>query len=195
MFSKHGWQVVKNIDDADLVQFTGGGDVDPSLYGEEDHPTLRKQHDGDDFEMDIYLKTMQKGKPMAGICRGGQLLHVLCGGRLVQHADNHSSNGHEAFSRHLQEDYSIMVSSTHHQMMADFDAGDVLLYTPQLAKIKQGFVDGDIYNHDNSHGIDIEAMLHPEYNTLSFQPLPEFELDYNNECTDTSFKFLKLLEY
>ena len=31
-------KLVDNIEDADIVLFTGGEDVDPSIYGQEKHP-------------------------------------------------------------------------------------------------------------------------------------------------------------
>ncbi|UCW44423.1 hypothetical protein [Pseudomonas phage PPAT] len=40
MFGKMGWEVVgiKDFFNADLIQFTGGSDVTPMLYGESLHP-------------------------------------------------------------------------------------------------------------------------------------------------------------
>ena len=40
MFNRHSdYVVVDHIEDADMLQFTGGSDVTPSLYGEKAHPT------------------------------------------------------------------------------------------------------------------------------------------------------------
>ncbi len=34
MFVRSGWTISKTIKDADLIQFTGGLDMNPKLYGE-----------------------------------------------------------------------------------------------------------------------------------------------------------------
>ena len=38
MFEGEGWEVVDCFSKADLIQFTGGADVSPALYGESTHP-------------------------------------------------------------------------------------------------------------------------------------------------------------
>lgn len=64
---------------------TGGGDIDPVLYGEERHPTFEDAEPGrDEFELDLARRAMDAGLPTLAVCRGAQVLNVSAGGTLVQ---------------------------------------------------------------------------------------------------------------
>lgn len=64
---------------------TGGGDIDPVLYGEERHPTVEDAEPGrDEFELDLARRAMDADLPTLAICRGAQVLNVSAGGTLVQ---------------------------------------------------------------------------------------------------------------
>jgi putative glutamine amidotransferase len=70
---------------ADGILLAGGGDVDPSRYGEAPHPTLtRVEPARDEFELCLASLARQRGVPLLGICRGAQVIGVAGGGRLVQ---------------------------------------------------------------------------------------------------------------
>ena len=65
--------------------FSGGEDIEPARYGEEKipqcgAPALRR--DACDFA--VFRKALATGKPILGICRGGQLINVALGGTLWQ---------------------------------------------------------------------------------------------------------------
>jgi putative glutamine amidotransferase len=66
----------------DGVLLTGGGDVDPSLYGGDPNTTLRVHRLRDDFEIALIHKAKLRGLPILGICRGCQILNVALGGTL-----------------------------------------------------------------------------------------------------------------
>jgi putative glutamine amidotransferase len=67
------------------LMLTGGGDVDPALYGEAAHPTFQPSEDGRDaYEMALVRAAAEAGLPIFAICRGMQLLNVAFGGTLVQ---------------------------------------------------------------------------------------------------------------
>lgn len=79
--------IAQYTDIVDGLLFSGGDDVDPASYGEEqiwgcgDVSPLR-----DDFEIKL-LRTMLERhpeKPILGICRGEQVLNVAMGGTLYQ---------------------------------------------------------------------------------------------------------------
>jgi putative glutamine amidotransferase len=64
---------------------TGGGDVDPVLYGEDRHPTVDDAEPGrDEFEIDLARRAIEADLPLLAICRGAQVLNVAAGGTLVQ---------------------------------------------------------------------------------------------------------------
>ena len=69
----------------DGILLTGGGDVDPDLYGEARHATFDAAESGrDDFEIALTRAAIAAGAPYLAICRGMQLLNVAMGGTLIQ---------------------------------------------------------------------------------------------------------------
>ena len=69
----------------DGLMLTGGGDVDPALYGETPHATFEAAEPGrDQFEIGLVKLARQRQLPLFAICRGIQVLNVACGGTLVQ---------------------------------------------------------------------------------------------------------------
>jgi putative glutamine amidotransferase len=75
----------KVLEEIDGVLLTGGGDVDPVLYGQDRDPTIDDAEPGrDEFEIDLVRRAMAADVPVLGICRGTQVLNVAAGGTLVQ---------------------------------------------------------------------------------------------------------------
>jgi len=75
-------QILSRVDGLVL---TGGGDVDPKLYGEARHDTFQAAETGrDDFEIALARAAIARGIPLLAICRGMQVLNVAMGGTLVQ---------------------------------------------------------------------------------------------------------------
>ena len=73
------------LDGLDGLMLTGGGDVDPMLYGETPHATLDPAEPGrDQFELGLVALARDRQLPIFAICRGIQVLNVACGGTLVQ---------------------------------------------------------------------------------------------------------------
>ena len=73
------------VNELDGLLLSGGGDVDPVLYGEERHPSVDEAEPGrDEFEIDLARRAMDANLPMLAICRGAQVLNVAAGGTLVQ---------------------------------------------------------------------------------------------------------------
>ena len=69
----------------DGVLLSGGGDIDPAIYGEEIHPaTCDIEADRDRVELALARWVVEKEKPFLAICRGIQVLNVALGGSLVQ---------------------------------------------------------------------------------------------------------------
>ena len=183
MFLRQGWQLVDYIDESiTLIQFTGGEDVDPSYYQETKHPRTYSNPRRDAAEAAIYHEWVGK-VPMAGICRGGQFLNVMNGGKMWQHVNNHAISGtHEAFC-HITEEF-VQVTSTHHQMMRPAPHGKLLL-TAELATTKETadeMIEGV--------GLDAEAIYYGNTQCLCFQPHPEY-VSINHECQKLYFEYLQ----
>lgn len=68
--------LVDNIEDADIVLFTGGEDVDPSMYKKEKHPRTFSNIKRDEEEMKIF-KSIKPHQLALGICRGLKLWLTL----------------------------------------------------------------------------------------------------------------------
>jgi len=64
----------------DGVLLTGGGDVDPNLYGGDPNTTMLVHRLRDDFEIALIREARRRGLPILGICRGCQILNVALGG-------------------------------------------------------------------------------------------------------------------
>jgi len=71
---------------SDGVLIQGGGDIDPSRYGETQRTDtvygIVEAHD--DFEIAILREAVRLNKPVLAICRGIQVLNVALGGTLHQ---------------------------------------------------------------------------------------------------------------
>lgn len=187
MFLRQGWTIVNYIDEnIDLIQFTGGEDVDPSYYGEARHPRTYSNPKRDAAEAAIFNE-WRGVVNMAGICRGGQFLNVMSGGKMWQHVNNHAISGtHEAFD--VASGQSLQVTSTHHQMMSPSDEADVLL-TASLASTKQTA----IAQFDGFLWPDYEAVYYPNTRSFCFQPHPEY-LPIDHDCQAYYFNFLKTMK-
>lgn len=79
----------------DGLLLTGGGDVDPRLYGEKPHQQVYGVSEVRDYtEWSALDEAARLGVPVFGICRGSQLMAVHNGGRLRQHILGHRSTRH-----------------------------------------------------------------------------------------------------
>lgn len=69
----------------DGLLLTGGGDIDPILFGEEPHQKLGSiTPERDAFEVAIVKEMLLRNKPILGICRGAQILNIAIGGDMFQ---------------------------------------------------------------------------------------------------------------
>ncbi|MFJ8474160.1 gamma-glutamyl-gamma-aminobutyrate hydrolase family protein [Kitasatospora sp. NPDC094011] len=70
----------------DALVIAGGPDIDPAYYGEPAHPLADVDSPARDaWEVALLRGALAAGMPVLGICRGMQVLNVVCGGTLVQH--------------------------------------------------------------------------------------------------------------
>ncbi|MGZ2362266.1 gamma-glutamyl-gamma-aminobutyrate hydrolase family protein [Streptomyces sp. 372A] len=78
----------------DAVVVAGGPDVDPARYGAGRDPrTGPPAPERDVWETALIGAALESGTPLLGVCRGMQLLNVVCGGTLTQHLDGHGGPG------------------------------------------------------------------------------------------------------
>jgi putative glutamine amidotransferase len=119
---------------------TGGGDVNPKLYGETPHGKTEGADDvRDEFELELLERAIRLDLPVLAICRGMQLLNVYCGGKLIQHIPGHSApRKREAHAveiapgtrlRTLVGTGPLSVNSRHHQAAGPVAPGLVVSAT------------------------------------------------------------------
>jgi putative glutamine amidotransferase len=75
------------LDLVDGLILAGGGDIAPAAYGGEPHETIYKvSEERDQFEFALARAALARpGLPLLCICRGMQVLNVVCGGTLHVH--------------------------------------------------------------------------------------------------------------
>ena len=112
----------------------GGGDVHPSLYGQELRGSEDIDRERDRREMEAVDLFLALGRPILGICRGVQVINVCFGGTLHQDIPGHSRiDGVDRLHATRTEDpllrelygESFTVNSSHHQAV-DVPGRDLL---------------------------------------------------------------------
>ena len=164
-----GWDIVEP-EVADVIVFTGGADVSPHLYDEDNvasHTSRRRDdnciHLFNDFNV-----------PRIGICRGAQFLNVFSGGRMWQDVDGHTRSHLVKDTRTLRE---YFCTSTHHQMMRPSpDAAIIGVATTPLSTYRLGATELERFRSTG-----IEVLYYEHTNSLCFQPHPEYS--GHPECT------------
>lgn len=180
MFLSRNWDVVDTLANADLVCFLGGEDVTPSLYDE----TNLASHCNwmrDVEEMAIWDEIRELNLPTVGICRGGQFLNVMNGGKMYQDVDGHCYGNHDVIVAGI----SYNCTSTHHQMMRASEFGSVIGYAQKSTTRMR---DDGTYVYTDS--FDQEVVWYPEDRSLCFQPHPE----YNGKKDQTEDLFFDLIK-
>ena len=85
--------VEETLEALDGIIFSGGADLDPSIYGADPHPeTDAPQARRDAGELALLRSALERDMPVLAICRGFQLLNVARGGDLVQHLPEEVGN-------------------------------------------------------------------------------------------------------
>jgi len=122
--------------------FPGGGDINPTHYGGDDHDAnYGISHERDHFELELARAALERGLPVVCVCRGMQLLNVALGGDLVAHIPDvygtsvvHRTPDVQAIPHavsiapgsHLERVYrttTATVQSVHHQAVGRLGAG------------------------------------------------------------------------
>ncbi|MGE5529831.1 MAG: gamma-glutamyl-gamma-aminobutyrate hydrolase family protein [Patescibacteria group bacterium] len=75
---------------------SGGGDLEPGLYGQDRHPaTGEADPPRDQAELRLARSAVAQSRPILAICRGIQVLNVALGGDLVQDLPSAGYAGHD----------------------------------------------------------------------------------------------------
>lgn len=151
-------QLVDKLEDAQLVVFTGGEDVTPSLYGCKKHRTTYSNLKRDQDEQAVFNKVDPKKQVCLGICRGSQFLCVMNGGKLVQNVSSHATG----FTHGITDGNKIyQITSTHHQMQYPFGLKNEdydLLFTSY--GVESDFYEGEGIDPYAVHSREPEIVLY-----------------------------------
>jgi putative glutamine amidotransferase len=153
-----------------LVLFTGGSDVDPSLYDETSpHGFCSSNRKRDIRERIIFRRALNAGIKMTGICRGCQFLNVMAGGKLIHHLDNHAIWGaHYVICS--KDNRVIKVNSMHHQMVIPPPDGYIIAWCPEKRSHRY-YGDKDLLV--KWPGPEIEGVYFPKIQACAVQWHPE----------------------
>ena len=129
---------VDKLEEANVVIFTGGEDVTPSIYGCKKHPRTYCNKFRDEEEKKIF-EQIKENQLVLGICRGSQFLCAMNGGYLVQHCSNHAiGKTHEITNGTM----GYQITSTHHQMQYPYNLDkqdyDVLYWASPMSEFWEG---------------------------------------------------------
>ena len=184
--------VEETLEALDGIVFSGGGDLNPTLYGAEPHDeTDRPMPWRDEAEVRMLEAALARDMPVLAICRGSQLLNIVRGGDLVQHLPEvvgHEKHKHEpgAYSDHdvrVARDSRLgallgehaPVKSHHHQGMGRIGEG-----LREVAWAEDGVVEG---LEDTQRRFALGVLWHPEEDEDSalFRGLVEEARRYRDE--------------
>lgn len=183
MFKQRNHEIVRSLDDAEVLCLTGGADIDPNLYGEAPMAGTYFNRSRDDFEVRCFERAQELGLFIFGICRGGQLANVLSGGKLWQHIEGHP---YEHTIQDVETGQSIISSSIHHQMFRPAPDA-VIVATCNHATFKVAEHDRWQSTTDGSND-DVEVCWYPKTRSLCIQGHPEVGPD---AFTDYSFELME----
>jgi putative glutamine amidotransferase len=130
---------VELVTAVDGLVLTGGGDLDPSCYGEDAvEQVYGVDRERDDFEFALLAAAESRRIPVLAICRGLQLVNVSRAGTLIQHVEDHelhwqtipSHEGAHMVTVHpgsglarMVGPEELLVNSYHHQAIGRLGAG------------------------------------------------------------------------
>jgi len=187
--------VADALEGIDGLMLTGGGDIEPSRYGEPPSPLLTDvEPDRDRFELALVAEARKRDLPMLAICRGIQVLNVACGGSLIQDIASEQTGPQEhnlkvppnqPFSRahEIWVEKDSLLANLMKERLNDADTVDVNSRHHQAVKrVAPGFKvsatapDGVIEAiEDPSAAFCLGVQWHPEnfWRTGEFRPLFE----------------------
>lgn len=176
LWTTRGYELVKDIQDSDIVCWLGGADINPKLYGEKKCGASYWDDEQDRYELKMLDLAGDRFK--VGICRGAQLLNCIPNkGSLWQHTD-----GHSAFHkvRDVLTDTVYTINSIHHQQLRLTDKAELVAYTNiSTHKECEKFTWYKGQNHPIAEeplaDKDVEAAFYPETKSLLIQWHPEID--------------------
>jgi putative glutamine amidotransferase len=156
-------EVGRRLAYADAVLLPGGGDLDPSTYGQtiESDDVYDVDSEQDAFDLAVARWALDAGVPLLAVCRGWQVVNVALGGDLQQHmAEPHRHVVHDVAVDPGSRLASVVGATTaascyHHQRVARLGEGLV-----PVAHAADGTVEGA--ELPDARGWFLAVQWHPE---------------------------------
>lgn len=152
---------------------TGGRDIDPIHYGEEEHETTDIDFERDELELPLCKQAMEENLPVFGICRGIQIMNVAIGSSLHQDIpsqftdhlthkiiENTDDSWHDiqiqpdSLLNQITGETTTEVNSRHHQSLKVIGEGFTV-----TAQSKDGIIEAI---EDTSKRFMLGVQYHPE---------------------------------
>lgn len=170
MFARAGCKAAMTSDEADLVVFLGGEDINPELYGENKHAHTFFNVKRDEREVELFNKCVENKIPMFGICRGMQFIHAMSGGKLYQHVRGHANGDHMIID--IETGDEMLASSMHHQMCIKNPSIIPLAYARKGTTTTATYEEAGRATYDEDHK-DLEAAVYLSQRAIAVQGHPE----------------------
>ncbi len=159
----------------DGLVLSGGGDIDPLLFGQEPHQNLGSvDRVRDEMELQLTQKALDQDLPILAICRGIQMLNVAAGGTIYQDIAaempqptlRHSQSGAGWYASHtidiisesrlfqIFDSPTARVNSFHHQAVREIGEGFIA-----TAKAKDNVIEAI---ESPTHRFALGVQYHPE---------------------------------
>lgn len=149
---KHDW---------DGLLLTGGGDVDPRMYGQRPRSEVYGVSENRDLVETYALSVAEeRGVPVLGICRGCQLINVFAGGTLRQHIEGHRSTSHHV----------VTTNNSIFRRVSGKTPKVISLHHQRIEKVARGY---SVSGHANDR--TIEAVESDDGRVVGVQFHPEMD--------------------
>ena len=163
--------IEETLDVLDGIIFSGGGDLDPEMYGADAHPETKEvTRERDTAELALLQAALGRDMPVLAVCRGSQVLNVARGGDLVQHLPEIVGHDRHRHTEPVMADHEVTVEvesklgsilgarapvkSSHHQGFGRLGEG-----LREAAWAEDGTVEA---LEDPSHRFALGVLWHPE---------------------------------
>ncbi len=140
----------------DAFILTGGDDLNPNLYNQENIKSNNVNDILDKLDFKIIEHCVNENKKLLGICRGIQSINVYFNGSLIQDFSNHMNTKHCITKKNesiLDLDEIVYVNSFHHQIIGELADDLIATYISDDNVV-------EILEHQNKKIIGVQ--FHPE---------------------------------
>ena len=164
------------LEGMDGLIISGGSDIDPSMYKRDPKGAADTILEMDESDLELMKEAKKHNIPTLGICRGMQMLNVMCGGTLKQHISNvYKQHPSVPKSRYLRRQYRHMVTadrdswgfkahgerfetnSIHHQAIGKLGKG-----LKVVARADDGIIESVEYKSKTEDWTAVGVQWHPE---------------------------------